>query len=240
MSAVSLILFVFPWTSLASAAEDPEVRQLVSFQLLPGKTAQVIELFEQRALPLYEQNEAMLRFRGYRESESPIPLDLMVVSSFRGMAGMDESNRKLRALAEARGSTIGAIYGGIAAHSQSHRDEFVEIDPKLRQGELGASHLTVFHYLEVAPGGTREFEELLATQVIEWEASLDWLAGSECGRFLISDGWDYLCWLAIEELGQWHDYLGARSREGWSENWDRLVTRSRPLILLEVPELSVR
>ncbi len=29
----------------------------------------------------------MLQFRGYREAESPEPLDLVVVSTFRGMLG---------------------------------------------------------------------------------------------------------------------------------------------------------
>ena len=56
-----------------------------------SKTAEAIALFRDRALPLYERNEPMLSFRGLREVESPEPLDLIVVSAFRGMAGMDES-----------------------------------------------------------------------------------------------------------------------------------------------------
>ncbi len=42
----------------------------------------------------------MLRFRGFREAERPEPLDLIVVSTFRGMAGMDVSNRTLRERAD--------------------------------------------------------------------------------------------------------------------------------------------
>lgn len=41
--------------------------------------------FRDHAIPLYRRDEAMLSFRAFREIESPVALDLIVVSAFRGM-----------------------------------------------------------------------------------------------------------------------------------------------------------
>ena len=63
----------------------------------------------------------MLRFRGFREAESPEPLDLIVVSTFRGMAGMDASNRTPRERAEKANTSMGELYGRIGALTEKRQ-----------------------------------------------------------------------------------------------------------------------
>lgn len=109
----------------------PEVRQLVTFKFSPGKSRDAIALFRDEALPLDQETPPMLRFRGFREAESPEPLDLIVVSTFRGMAGMDASNRTLRERAEKANTSMGELYRRIGALTEHHRDEFIEVDPEL-------------------------------------------------------------------------------------------------------------
>ncbi len=55
----------------AKSAQEtlPEVRQLVTFQFQPGKTGEALNIFKEKALPLYEGNEAMLSFRGFLVSD---------------------------------------------------------------------------------------------------------------------------------------------------------------------------
>ena len=71
----------------------PEVRQIVTFQFAPGRMAEALAIYRDQLRPIYEGIPALLRFRGYSEAESPEPLDLIVVSSYRGMAGMDLAKR---------------------------------------------------------------------------------------------------------------------------------------------------
>ena len=118
---------VQPDASQSSATA--EVVQLVTFRFQPGKTSEAIGIFRELALPLYERNPAMLSFRGLREVESPEPLDLVVVSTFRGMAGMDDSNAGLRAAAEEAGTTMGAFYGAMGEVMDSHHDLLAEPPP---------------------------------------------------------------------------------------------------------------
>jgi hypothetical protein len=60
-------LLLLGLVALQSAAE---VRQIVSFRFLPGKSAEAIQIFREEALPLYQANGPMLRFRACREVES--------------------------------------------------------------------------------------------------------------------------------------------------------------------------
>lgn len=227
--------------ALAQPAEPPEVRQLVSFRFLPGRAAEAIRLFREEALPLYHDNEPMLRFRGYREAESPVPVDLVVVSTFRGMAGMDASNQSLRDSARARGSSVGAIYGSIAAESVEHRDEFVEIDSDASWGDADSGPMIVLIRMEIAPGARDAFERLIRDRLVPWERGLGpGIRGADGGPFLVSDGWDAFRVLAIESLGDWHAYLRARRNASWRRELDRIVVRERQTILVGLPELSVR
>jgi len=84
----------------AQVPDESEVRQIVTFSFLPGKSAEALAVFRDRAIPFYRRDLAMRSFRGFREIESPIPLDLIIVRAFAGMTGMDASNAALPALAE--------------------------------------------------------------------------------------------------------------------------------------------
>lgn len=218
-----------------------EVRQIVTFKFQPGRSAEATKVFRERALPLYEDNAPMLRFRGYREAESPEPLDLMVVSSFDGMEGMDASNRALRETAEKHGTSVGKIYGEIGALSQSHRDEFVEIYETLSWGSRDGAALTAWMSFQIAPGATSRFEKLLRETILPWEKDLDIdLSGSESGPYLVSSGWDYVRVIRVGSLGDFHAYLREIRAQPWAQELDLLVTRSRQMLLVPIPELSVR
>lgn len=235
---------LLPWllaASMAATQEQPEVRQWVTFKFLPGKSREAIEIFREEALPLYEATSPMLRFRGYREAESPEPLDLVVVSTFQGMAGMDASNRTLREHAQKTNSSIGALYGRIGALSENHKDEFVEVDPKLSWGGSDQARLVVLISLQIEPGRTSTYETLVRDRLVRWEAALgESVVGSDGGPFLVSDGWDYFRVVGIATLGDWHRYVREQRTQPWWSELDEIVTRSKTLILAPVPELSVR
>jgi len=232
---VSLLLLGL--VALQSAAE---VRQVVSFRFLPGRTGEAIQIFREDALPLYQANEPMLRFRAYREVESPEPLDLVVISSFREMEGMDASNRALAEEASRRGTRVGEIYGRIAASSDGHRDEFVEIDPRLSWGDVDGAGLVVLVRLRIAPGRRSDYETLLRERVVPWEKEHRVVIGSESGRFLLADGFEYLRILGISSLGDWQRYLESVRTAPFAPEIDEWTAESSQGILAPVRELSVR
>lgn len=217
---------------------ESEVRQIVTFSFLPGKSGEALAVFRDRAIPLYERDEAMRSFRGFREVESPIQLDLIVVSAFAGMAGMDESNAGLRALAEEAGTSIGAIYGGIGALSSGHTDQFVEMLPALGTGDASSRRLTAFVWYRVLSGQNAAFEQALERTVVPHE-ELEGIA-SATGRFLVSDGWSYLRFLAFDSLGDYHAYWSNLRAVGANASLAALTTERREVIVAGVPELSVR
>jgi hypothetical protein len=239
-----LIRIALVATSLASpplraqVPTDGEVRQLVTFRFLPGRASDGISLFRDRAVPLYRDNEAMMSFRGFREVESPIPLDLVVVSSFRGMAGMDASNADLRALAAAGGSSIGAIYGAISAVSERHDDQFVEMLSSLVNGDPSARPLVALVWYQAAPGRAAALERALEDDVVVWERNRG--VFSATGRFLVSDGWSHLRFLGFDSLADYQTYWKGVTTMGGHDRVDGLVVRRREVILAPVPELSVR
>ena len=218
----------------AQAPVASEVRQIVTFSFLPGRSAEALELYREAAIPLYREDEAMLSFRAFREVESPVPLDLVVVSSFEGMSGMDASNARLRELAAAAGTSIGEIYGEIGALSSGHTDEFVEMLPDLGGGDPSATRLTAFIRYRVAPGQGSAFEALLT----EADGLVD--APSATGRFLLSDGWDYLQIFGFESLGDYQRYRARLRALPIFGRMERLVTRRQEIIVAGVPSLSVR
>ena len=183
---------------------EGEVRQLVTFHFLPGESGDAIAVYRDEALPLYERDGAMRSFRAFREVESPVPLDLIAISAFDGMRGMDESNRALRGIAEREGTSIGAVYGGIASHSASHHDQFVEMLPDLGNGDPSASALVALVWYRTAPGAGEDFERAVRSDVAPWEA--DAAIASSTGRFLVSDGWHYLRFLGFGSLGAYQEY----------------------------------
>ncbi len=226
--------------ALLALQSTSDVRQIVSFRFLPGRTAEAIQLFRDEAKPLYEANAPMLRFRAYREVESPEPLDLVVISSFRGMEGMDASNRALSEEAARRGTSVSEIYGRIAGGSSGHRDEFVEMDPRLSWGDVDGTSLVVLVRVRIAPGRRSDYDTLLRERVAPWERESRLLAGSESGRFLLSDGFDFFRILATSSLGDWQRYLEALRLAPFAGELDGWTVESRQVILAPVRELSVR
>jgi len=232
------LVVLAPQSAWAQEPVASEVRQIVTFSFLPGKAAEAIAVFRDQAMPLYEDNSPMLSFRGFREVESPTPLDLIVVSAFDGMAGMDDSNAALRSLAEAAGTSMGAIYGGIGALSSGHTDQFVEMLPALGTGDASSRRLTAFVWYRVVPGQTHDFETALETSIVPWEEGQG--IRSATGRFLVSDGWDYLRFLAFDSLADYQDYWSRVGAEGGHGRIDVLTAERREAVVAPVPALSVR
>lgn len=110
-----------------------DVRQIVTFLFLPGMTDSATAVYRRELRPAYVADTAMRRFRAYREVESPEPLDLIVISSFDGMEGMDASNAALRALTSS-GRSVFQWYGTLSSITQHHHDQFAEMLPLLAAG----------------------------------------------------------------------------------------------------------
>lgn len=229
-----LLLVASPLPGLAQEPVEGEVRQIVTFSFLPGRTPEAMEVYSTEAFPLYRENVEMLSVRAFREVESPVPLDLMVVSAFNGMAGMDLSNEALRVLAIESGTTVGRIYGRIAALSSEHTDQFVEMLPELGSGDPSASRLTAFVWYQTYPGSQRDLEGAF------WSAAQRFHAPSSVGRFLISDGWDYLQVIGFESLDEYQAYRNAVDETAIGGVLRDLTVRRREVIVATVPALAVR
>lgn len=152
---------------------------------LPGRAAEATALYREAALPLYRADDYLLGFRAFREVESPIPVDLVIVRGFDGLAGMERSGARLREVATAQGTSVGALYGRIGALSQGHTDEFVEMLPRLGSGDPAATRWTVFIRLRLVPGVSADAEAALET-VARWERQRG--LATSTARFLIGDG----------------------------------------------------
>jgi hypothetical protein len=234
---LAVLVLISPMAASGQVPETGEVRQLVTFSFLPGKSADAIGLYVDHAIPLYEKNPAMKSFRGFREVESPVPLDLIVVSAFDGMAGMDASNSALRGIAAEAGTSIGALYGGISALSSGHTDQFVEMLPALGTGDATSKRLTAFVWYQVIPGASSRFEAALAASVVPAEKTAG--TASSTGRFLISDGWHYLRMLAFDSLGEYEAYWSHVATAGHG-TIDALTTRRREVVVAGMPDFEVR
>lgn len=237
-AAFALVLLCLCFGSTQYADEVPEVRQLVTFKFEAGMTSRAVRIFVDALLPVYKDASALVRFRGYHEAESPEPLDLIVVSSFKGMAGMDALNAQL-ARARPAGPSVRALYGQIADMSAFHHDQFVEMIGELAVAKA-PSHLQVFESVRIVPGGRGDFERLLASTVVPWERGLASIKTSETGRFLISDGWDYLRILGIDSLADDYAYVSAARTQAFAARLDGLVVARKRIVLRGDPALSVR
>lgn len=224
-------------------APASDVRQIVTFRFQPGMGDSALAIYARELIPLYAANSAMRRFRGYREAESPEPLDLIIVSSFDGMAGMDASNAALRNLSSG-GRSVFQWYGVLAALSLQHHDQFVEVLPELGTPEAAASDssstLVVMEYVRVSPGSRSAYERTIGARVRAVEREKRLTRWSETGRMLVSDGWDYLRLVGVESLGAWQQYQRALGTAGASDDIDRLVVARKTIIVRQVPALSVR
>lgn len=222
----------------AQAPVESEVRQLVTFTFLPGRAGDALSAYRDQAVPLYEANDALLSFRGFREVESPVPLDLIVVSAFEGMHGMDRSNERLRELAAEAGTSIGAIYGGLGALSSSHTDQFVEMVPALGSGDPSARRLTALVWYRIEPGQAPAFEAALGGSVSPWEVAKGIPAAT--GRFLVSDGWQYLRFVGFDSLGAYQEYWTRLADVAGYERLTSATLARREVIVASMPEMAVR
>ncbi len=217
------------------AAGAQQVRQIVTFLFQPGRGGDALRIYEEQLKPIYIGNAPLKRFRAYREAESPEPLDLVIVSSYDGMAGMDAGNEALRT-APASGPSAFQLYGTLSAMTQSHHDQFVEMIASLSDSVAGdTAQLTVFEYYRVTPGMHQRFELQLSALRDGERANRPYL-WSETGRMLVSDGWDYLRVFGIRSLGEWHSYR-TRTRRSTA---DGLIAARKTIIVRGIPALSVR
>lgn len=240
LGTAAILLVAFggrPASAWCQEAGPDEVRQIVTFSFQPGRSGDAVRTFREKALPLYEANPAMRSFRGFREVESPVPLDLMVVSSFEGMAGMDASNEALRRLAAEQGTTIGAVYGEISALASEHTDQFAEMVPGIGQGDPASTPLTAVIWYQVHPDSAAAFETaLIRLAAFEYDDEIP----SATGRMLLSDGWDYVRFLGFESLGAYQTYWKTVTAARDYGLLAGSTLRRREVILSRVPELDVR
>ena len=228
----------------AQSPTPPEVRQIVTFDLQPGTLAAVVGLYEQRLLPVYEQLQPLLRFRAYREAESPESLDLVVVSSYQGMAGMDAANERLSQPRQ-DGLKVGALYQQIDRLAVAHHDQFVEMVERLSDAPADESRgepdqLTVFEYLRLTPATHAFLEDLLELRVRPFERDQELYLWSETGRVIVGDGWDYLRIFGMPSLGAWHEYVRRTREADFQQALAPIVVSRKTLILRREPRLSIR
>jgi len=219
--------------------EPPEVRQIVTFSFLPGRTEEAIRVYENDLRPIYAATPALRRFRGYREAESPEPLDLVVASSYGGMEGMDRANESLRRPLPSRPSAL-SLYGSLSAMTRTHHDQFVEIIAPLSDTATTETGLVVFEYLRIAPGAHGGFEGLLAEWVRGFERERHLADWSETGRMLVSDGWDYLRIFGIRSLADWHRYRTETREAAFAGKLQDIIAARKTMILRNLPSVAVR
>jgi hypothetical protein len=219
-------------------APVPEVRQIVTFLFQPGRAAEASAIYEAQLKPINADVGPLLRFRAYREAESPEPLDLVVVSSYRGMAGMDAANDALRRPHPSGRSAFG-LYGTLSAMTQSHHDQFVEMLPPIGNAPDDSAGITVFEYLRVPTADQPRFVFLL-DRFRRAEQSAGLYRWSEMGRMLVSDGWDFLRIHHMRSLADWQRYRTYQRSQTTSDGPLRLITARKTIILKQDGRLSVR
>jgi len=73
-----------------------------------------------------------------------------------------------------------------------------------------------------------------------WEEEHRFAAGSESGRFPLSDGFDFFRILGISSLGEWQRYVEAQRGASFAATLEGWIAESRQVILAPVRELSLR
>jgi len=221
------------------ATSGGEVRQIVTFLFQPGRAGEAMSIYEKQLQPIYTDVAPLRRFRAYREAESPEPLDLVVISSYDGMAGMDAANVALRR-PHASGQSAFALYGTLSAMTQTHHDQFVEMIPALGDSTADGADLTVFEYVRVAPGMQTRFSTLLFTSIRPFERARRLYAWSETGRMLVSDGWDFVRIYGIRSLGDWQRSREQVRNSPYGTALDGMIAARKTLILRRDARMSVR
>lgn len=226
--------------TMAPAQETPpEVRQIVTFRFLPSRVGQALSIYRD-IKTIYEETETLLRFRAYREAESPEPLDLVLVTSVRGLAGFERANAQMRARPADQGPSITQLYSRIAGLSEGHHDQFVEMIDTLAFINRPDAPVQVLESVRVFGGSREAFEQLLGSSLVPWERSAGWVKSSETGRVLIGDGWDYVRFLGFDSLAELHDYLRDVRRMAFHQLLDNQIQARKRIVLREEPQLAVR
>lgn len=244
-AATSLVVTVTPLLGAgipgAAAGQMPahgEVRQLVSFTLRPGAAPAVREIYRDELLALYRADPEMRSLRVFREAESAVPVDLVVVRAFDGMAGMDASGEALRGLASESGTSVGALYGRISALSTGHTDEFVRMVPGAGEGDPAAAPLTAVFRFRIVPGRLDAMAEALAGPVRIMEREGRWAAST--GRVLLGDGWHLVRMVGLSSLGDYQSYVERLERALDDAGVADSVAARSDQLLVAIPELAVR
>lgn len=231
----------------AAAGQAPiearEVRQLVTFRFLPGQLAAALDLYRSQVVPLYRETESMRMVRFLGEVESPEPLDLVVVTHYADMAGMDRAGRQLADRAPDGGPSIGQLYRQIGDLSLGHHDQFVELVSSPNVAPVPDRTLEVLEFIRVSPGSGPAFERQVQAAIHPWEQEApirDLVLRTETARFLVADSWDYLRTYAIRDLASWQAYAAARNRNPAAFSINRLVEARKTMILRELGDLRVR
>jgi hypothetical protein len=73
-----------------------------------------------------------------------------------------------------------------------------------------------------------------------WEKEHRVAAGSESGRFLLADGFDFFRILGNSSLADWQRYVEAERGASFAHELEGWIAESRQVILAPVRELSVR
>lgn len=235
---LAVVVALIPGAAVAQT-RTPEVRQIVTFLWQPGQGDAADRIYREDLRPLYGNLPDLLRFRGYHEVESPEPLDLIVVSSYRGMAGMDSANQALRRPGPS-GRTALSFYGTLSGMTQYHHDQFAEMIAALSDSAPAGERLVVFEYLRLAPGSGPDFERLLARRIRPLERAESLVVWAETGRMLVSDGWDYVRIFGIRSLGDWHRYRVRLGPEGAGTDFARMIVARKTIIVRAAPDLGVR
>ena len=222
-----------------AATSGGEVRQIVTFLFQPGRAVEAFAIYEKQLKPIYADVVPLRRFRGYREAESPEPLDLVVVSTYESMAGMDAANEALRQ-PNATGPSAFALYGVLSGMTQSHHDQFMELLPALSDSATDTPDLTVFEYIRVAPGAQQKLPALLLTFIRPYERQLGLYAWSETGRMLVSDSWDFVRIHGIRSLGEWQRYRERMRNSPHGLELDAMISARKTIIVKRDSRLSVR
>lgn len=231
-------LLLHPVVAAAQPAPD-DVRQLVTFRWQPGRDRDALAIYTGPLRAIYARLPALAAVRGFREAESPEPLDLVVVAHYRSMARMDTANTQLRSEREADRPAL-QYYADLAAMSAGHHDQFVRMLPELSDRITSPTPLTVYEFLRLAPGARREFEQRLSTVVRPAERRRTPAHAVETGRFLVADGWDILRIHHITSLGDWQRIAEARDRDSALGFAERFVAARKVMLLKHVPAMDVR
>lgn len=217
MSGVRFVVVAISWLTLTGTGDRDvhaqrrsfdiaEVRQLVTFrwaERVPFGMRPAMDTL----IDLYRQTPAVLRMRGFRESESPEPFDLILMTSYRGLDGFELARKQIAGQRTREGRTMLSAYERLDQASDWHRDEFIEMLEDLEHRGTSEPQVFIFEWVRLVPASYRAYELMLQTSVVPWERDLTSLHLTETARVIVGNGWDYVRILGFPSLSEYHDYV---------------------------------